>query len=177
MMIDKGIDWISAVPHPIPMFITKSVASAPSSAMMRSTITRFRIVIPAQPERCFHSKRRWYAASSKIASFIPIGLHSDACPCCPKAQRGRWIFRYEDEAVVEAFIRRMDTDEVKQIYRTRSATAEFIHVWIKEKFGVRCFRLRGLAKVGFEAMWACLTYDIQQWLRLRWKPRLQQIVA
>ena len=79
--------------------------------------------------------------------------------------------------MVEAFIRRMDTDEVKQIYRTRSATAEFIHAWIKEKFGVRCFRLRGLAKVGIEAMWACLTYDIQQWLRLRWKPHLQQIVA
>jgi len=31
--------------------------------------------------------------------------------------------------------------------------------------------------VGIEAMWACLTYDIQQWLRLRWKPHLQQIVA
>ena len=52
------------------------------------------------------------------------------------------------------------------------AIAEFPHAWIKEKIGLRQFHLRGLLKVGMEALWACLTYNIQQWIRLCWRPRL-----
>jgi len=29
--------------------------------------------------------------------------------------------------------------------------------------------VRGLAKVRCEVLWACLTYNLQQWFRLRWK--------
>ena len=41
------------------------------------------------------------------------------------------------------------------------------HAWIKSKLGLRQFHLRGLAKVQFEMLWACLTYNLQQWIRLR----------
>ena len=53
----------------------------------------------------------------------------------------------------------------------RSEVAEFPHAWIKTKLGIRQFRLRGLVKVGLEAIWACLTYNIQQWIRLSWRQK------
>ena len=33
-------------------------------------------------------------------------------------------------------------------------------------------RLRGLVKVRLEVLWAALTYNIQQWIRLSWQPGL-----
>ena len=65
-----------------------------------------------------------------------------------------------------SFIEKMKTKEAKEIYKQRAAIAEFPHAWIKERIGLRQFRLRGLLKVGMEALWACLTYNIQQWIRL-----------
>jgi hypothetical protein len=65
----------------------------------------------------------------------------------------------------------MKTEEAKEIYKQRSEVAEFPNAWIKDKIGLRQFRLRGLAKVTVEAMWACLTYNISQWIRLCWKPQ------
>ena len=83
------------------------------------------------------------------------------------------VVRKEDSAAVAAFRAKMGTEEAKQLYRTRAQIAEFPHAWIKEKLGLRQFRLRGRQKVGTEAVWACLTYNIQQWLRLAWAPSLQ----
>jgi hypothetical protein len=54
--------------------------------------------------------------------------------------------------------------------KQRSAVAEFVNAWLKEKLGLRRFRVRGLAKIRTEAMWAALTYNVQQWIRLRWRP-------
>src|SRR5206468_12185420 len=92
------------------------------------------------------------------------------CPfkskCCPAATRGRTIVRGEDHPVVSAFIQKMQTEEAKRLYRQRGPVAEFPNAWIKSKIGLRQFRLRGLKKAGLEALWACLTYNIQQWIRL-----------
>jgi len=49
--------------------------------------------------------------------------------------------------------------------------AEFPHLCIKERFGLRRFSVRGLAKVKIEAQWVCLAYNIQQWIRLCWRPQ------
>ena len=43
--------------------------------------------------------------------------------------------------------------------------------------GLRRFRVRGLAKIRAEAMWAALTYNVQQWIRLRWRPLRRSIPA
>lgn len=92
--------------------------------------------------------------------------------CCPqKGTEGRSIVRGVDAPEVAAFIAKMETDEAKQIYRQRGAVAEFPNAWIKDKIGLRQFRLRGLIKVGMEVLWACLTYNIKQWIRLCWRPR------
>jgi hypothetical protein len=66
---------------------------------------------------------------------------------------------------------KMASESVREIYQQRPQIAEFPHAWIKEKFGLRQFRLRGLMKVRIEALWACLTYNICQWIRLCWRPK------
>jgi transposase len=104
----------------------------------------------------------------------------ETCPfrnqCCPKSYP-RMIIRKEDSEAVKAFRKKMQTDEAKQIYRRRAEIAETPNAWIKAKFGLRQFRLRGLKKVGIEAVWACLTYNVRQWIRLSWKPRLVVALA
>jgi hypothetical protein len=78
---------------------------------------------------------------------------------------------------VKAFRGKMDTPEAKSIYRQRGPTAEFPNCWIKEKLGLRKFRLRGMAKARVEALWAVLTYNVQQWARLCWKTNLVATAA
>ena len=68
--------------------------------------------------------------------------------------------------------RRCRRPKRQQIYKERAGVAEFPNAWIKEKMGLRQFHLRGLVKVRLEALWACLTYNICQWIRLCWKPKL-----
>ncbi len=98
------------------------------------------------------------------------------CPvkalCCPRTQHGRSIERSESLPEISAFRQKMQTDEAKDIYRTRSQVAEFPNLWIKAKFGLRQFSVRGVAKVRTESLWAALTYNIQQWIRLRWRPEM-----
>lgn len=91
--------------------------------------------------------------------------------CCPSNSKGgRTVsIRLEERAEVAAFRKKMETEENRGKYRKRGAVAEFPNAWIKEKLGVRKFRVRGLAKAGAELMWACLTYNIMQWVRLVWR--------
>jgi transposase len=90
--------------------------------------------------------------------------------CCPKTS-SRLVLRTEHSETVKAFRAKMQTDQAKEIYRKRAEVAEFPNAWIKEKMGLRQFRLTGLRKVSLEAVWACLTYNIQQWIRIRWRPK------
>ena len=48
----------------------------------------------------------------------------------------------------------------------------------QKQIGLRQFHVRGLVKVQIEMLWACLTYNLQHWIRLRkleaaasWKER------
>ena len=74
--------------------------------------------------------------------------------------------------MVSAFRARQASPETRTLLRERGRVAEFVNAWLKEKLDLRRFHVRGLAKVGTEALWAVLTYNIQQWIRLRWRPRL-----
>lgn len=104
------------------------------------------------------------------------GADCQACTmkekCCPKSfSKGRMVVRGEDHPVVTSFVEKMQTDEAKKIYRQRGGIAEFTNAWLKAKNGLRQFSVRGLPKVGMETLWVCLTYNIQQWIRLRWRMR------
>lgn len=93
--------------------------------------------------------------------------------CCPGNQHhGRSVVRAVHSPEVRQFAEKMQTEGAKAIYRQRGAVAEFPNAWIKDKLGLKQFRLRGLVKVGLEVLWAALTYNIQQWVRLSWHPSL-----
>src|SRR5205085_2328011 len=95
--------------------------------------------------------------------------------CCPRsAKSGRTVsIRLEEQAEVAAFRKKMASDEYRAIYRKRGPVAEFPNAWIKEKLGLRKFRVRGIVKAGSELIWACLTYNIMQWARiLRQEPAI-----
>jgi transposase/ribosomal protein L5 len=105
------------------------------------------------------------------ASVEDCGACTSKGDCCPKSEgKGRSLMRVEEAPQVSAFVDKMKTEEAKAIYKQRGPVAEFPNAWIKEKFGLRQFRLRGLTKVQTEALWVGLTYNIKQWVRLCWKP-------
>src|SRR5690242_10023622 len=80
---------------------------------------------------------------------------------------GDSITRIEEPATTTAFKTKMATAEAQQIYSQRSQIAEFPHAWIKESCGLRQFRCRGRLKVTMEATWACLSYNLARWFRIR----------
>src|SRR3989441_474915 len=87
--------------------------------------------------------------------------------CCPENQKqGRSVVRGEESAAVLAFHQKMASEEAQAHYRRRGRVVEFCHAWIKSKLGLRQFHVRGLVKVQTELLWACLTYNLQQWIRL-----------
>jgi transposase len=95
--------------------------------------------------------------------------------CCPdNEKRGRSVARSVESPVVVAFRKKMATEQAQEQYRRRGKVVEFCHAWIKSKLGLRQFHVRGLAKVGTEFLWACLTYNLQQWIRLR-RPTAQTV--
>lgn len=106
-----------------------------------------------------------------------------ACPlraqCCPKSKgKGRTVsVLFEEHASVVAFREKMSQAEAQKIYKQRGAIAEFPNAWIKDKIGLRKFRLRGLVKAKTEALWAGLTYNIMIWVRLVWRPQLVSAAA
>jgi hypothetical protein len=68
---------------------------------------------------------------------------------------------------LERLMQSSSTAEARGSYRRRGRVVEFGHAWIKSKLGLRQFHVRGLVKVQMETLWACLTYNLQQWIRLR----------
>jgi transposase len=87
--------------------------------------------------------------------------------CCPDNKKhGRSVAQLEESPLVIGFRKKMATEEAQQRYRRRGRIVEFCHAWIKSKLGLRQFHVRGLAKTQMEMLWACLTYNLQHWIRL-----------
>lgn len=105
-----------------------------------------------------------------------ISSRSD-CACCPhQAQcspKGQRIVKVRRaNAAVAAYRRKSQEIGHRERYKKRGAVAEFPHAWWKEKYGLRMLHLRGRAKAEIEMRWAALTYNMQQWVRLSWLPKL-----
>jgi len=99
------------------------------------------------------------------------------CRVCPKREsctpqnampkHGRTVsVRVEPEALTH-YRRKMETDGAKAIYKQRAPVAEFPNAWLKDKLKVARFRCRGVLKAQAEALWACLTYNLQRYFKLR----------
>jgi transposase len=134
----------------------------------------FRILEQGQALECPAGKRLGCVANNAAyRSYRARPGDCGECPhqlrCCPQSG-ARTVKFGKIPAEVEAFHQRMRTAAAREVYRLRGPTAEFPHAWIKDKLGLRKFHLRGLAKARLEAWWAVLTYNIQQWMRLCWRP-------
>jgi transposase len=93
--------------------------------------------------------------------------------CCRRPEQGRLVsIRMTENVGVAAFREKMKSEAAQDIYKKRGPVAEFPNAWIKDKLGIRKFRLRGMAKATTEAMWGAFTYNVQQWIRLSWRPKL-----
>ena len=129
-------------------------------------------VCPAGRELAFEGQEK--SEGSARYRYRAKLVDCQSCPCkgqcCPQSQR-RSLVRSEEPPEVRRHREKMASESAREIYKQRSQIAEFPHAWIKEKFGLRRFRLRGLMKVRIEALWACLTYNICQWIRLCWRPK------
>ncbi len=88
--------------------------------------------------------------------------------CCPKSGH-RTLSRSEENAVMAKHRRWMESERGRAAYRKRSETAEFPNAWLKERLGVRKFRVRGLRKARSELLWGVLAYNIAAWIRLVWR--------
>jgi transposase len=129
--------------------------------------------------RCPQGKTLDYEGKEERSSEVSYKYRArladcQACPakkyCCPgNRSTGRSVQRREELTEVMEFRQKMATEPFREIYRTRSQVAETPNLWIKAKFGLRQFCVRGLRKVGMEALWAALTYNIRLWIRLRRK--------
>jgi transposase len=104
-----------------------------------------------------------YKAKNQDCQSCPLKTY-----CCPENKKhGRSLTRSQESPAMVAFRAKMKTEAAQAEYRKRGAIAEFRNLWIKTKLGLRQFHVRGLEKVRCETLWACLTHNLQHWIRLR----------
>lgn len=131
---------------------------------------------------CPEGKRLKHKALSE-----PAGLQKhlfvaprEVCRACPQRNRctpqnqmikhGRAVTIQVEPKVMADYHEKMATAEAKAIYRMRAPTAEFPNAWLKDKLKWVRLRCRGLNKVRAEALWTCLTYNLQRYFKLRHAP-------
>lgn len=177
-MAERKIDFVGSMSDPK----ERQAAALKASGIGASFGSTFFILHPENRSlECPAGKVLGYVRQSKkrgnlYHQYQASGLDCQGCEhrmqCCPKnPARGRTVsVLIRERAEVAAFRQKMKSEEARQIYKKRGPVAEFPNAWIKEKLRVRKFRLRGLVKAGTEAMWACLTYNVMQWIRLIWRP-------
>src|SRR5882724_6047084 len=178
-MAEQGIDFFGSLPEPNP--------SSAGQQRQRGVSEKFyldKFSYDAQQDiyRCpagesLTPKGREFCPGVVLHKYVAKAEVCGVCQfrsqCCPGNQHhGRSVVRAVHSPVVRQFAQKMQTEAAKAIYRQRGAVAEFPNAWIKDKLGLRQFRLRGLIKVRLEILWAALTYNIQQWIRLSWRTKL-----
>ena len=178
-MAEQGVDMIGSLPEANP--------SSAGQQRQRGVSEKFyldKFSYDAQQDiyRCpagasLTAKGREFCPGVVLHKYVAKAEVCGVCQfrsqCCPGNQHhGRSVVRAVHSPVVREFAEKMESEAAKAIYRQRGAVAEFPNAWIKDKMGLKQFRLRGLVKVRLEILWAALTYNIQQWVRLSWRAKL-----
>jgi transposase len=96
--------------------------------------------------------------TAQVTLYAPVPVPKDPT-------RDRYTPRAGDSAPVAAWRERMGTDQAKEIYKDRAATAEWVNATVKckQEFAVR---VRGLGKVRQLALLAALTHNVLRWIAL-----------
>src|SRR5712671_6532922 len=169
-MAKREIDFLGSMGREeMPSGVTAPNRLPPSAFVYQPETNRY--VCPEgkllRPQGRYHNKKKGlvtYLYEAKFSDCQPC-IHKPEC--CPENQsQGRGVTRRVENAAVVAFREKMASEEAQTQYRRRGRVVEFCHAWIKSKLGLRQFHVRGLVKVQTELLWACLTYHLQQWIRL-----------
>jgi transposase len=171
-MAARGIDLVGSLPDPGARKAAGLKANGIDTAFGSEC---FKIVEDGKALECPVGKRLPYQHKATkngnvYDQYQALGSDCQACEhrtqCCPKSSSGRIVnlLKSEPEAMKD-FRAKMKTEAAKAAYKKRGPVAEFPNAWIKEKFGLRKFRLRGMAKAATEALWACVTHNTLQWIR------------
>lgn len=130
-------------------------------------------VICPEGKRLFHKTTR-EQSGVQVNLFVAPRAVCQTCSkralCTPQNQmlkHGRAVTIRVEHELVERYHAKMRTDAAKQIYRQRAAVAEFPHAWLKDKLKWARLRSRGVGKANAEALWVCLTYNLQRYFKLR----------
>lgn len=175
---EKKIDLIGSLPDPV----ERSAAAMKSQGIDPAFAPwQFQIINNGKQLQCPAGKLLRYVRQSHKRGDVywQYGASGKDCKvckyqpkCCPKSLARTVSIRQTERPEVAAFRKKMEADESKAIYKQRGPVAEFPNAWIKEKLGLRKFRVRGMQKAATELIWACLTYNVMQWIRLSWRTSL-----
>lgn len=130
-------------------------------------------LICPEGERLFHKTTR-EQSGVQVHLFVAPRAACRNCSkrnlCTPQnrmVKHGRAVTILVEHEAMERYHAKMQTAEAKQIYRQRAPVAEFPHAWLKDKLKWTRLRCRGLFKAKAEAIWVCLTYNLQRYFKVR----------
>ena len=168
-MAGRKIDFLGSLTEKEKLSRAATMNCLPSSAFVYDH-ERDVYVCPEGKELaydCRHTKTKGFAYYRYEAEWRDCRSCARKPQCCPENQKqGRSVVRSEERAIVLAFRQKMASEAAPAQYRRCGRVVEFCHAWIKSKLGLRQFHVRGLIKVQMEMLWACLTYNLQHWVRL-----------
>jgi hypothetical protein len=91
-------------------------------------------------------------AQAGVTPFVPVPAPKDKT-------RDRFAPRPDDPPDVAAWRQRMATEEAKEIYKERAATAECVNAQARNR-GLTRFLVRGMDKVRAVALWHALAHNM-----------------
>lgn len=89
--------------------------------------------------------------------------------CSPQnamPKHGRAVSVRVEPRAIEQYHDKMETAAAKAIYKQRAPVAEFPNAWLKDKLKWVRLRCHGVIKARAEALWTCLTYNLQRYFKL-----------
>jgi hypothetical protein len=107
---------------------------------------------------CFTRKTITEAAAHDVTVYAPLSTRSGGPTATP---------RRTDSPALREWRQRMETDEAKQVYTARAATAEWVNADARTHRTLAAIPVRGLRKVHTWALWIALAHNMV---------RLQEIV-
>jgi transposase len=170
--VERGVDyygsWGAAPEDRLPY----GIDPAYHPAAFRYDDQRDELICP-EGKRLFH-KACQERPGIEVHRYVARRADCQRCPqrkfCTPQnrmEKHGRAVAIQLEHESVERYHAKMRRAEAKRIYRQRAPVAEFPHAWLKDKLKWTRLRCRGLVKARAEALWTCLTYNLQRYFKLR----------
>lgn len=129
---------------------------------------------------CPEGRRLQFRSAQEQAGGLKVLVYAAQktdCRACPKRslctpnnamqKHGRAVSIRVESPDMAAYHAKMKSEEAKALYKQRAPVAEFPHAWLKDKLKWARLRCRGIVKAQTEALWACLTYNLQRYFKLR----------